>query len=396
VIEPLPSGTKARDFFDESTARVNLAHGAVRSSKTVAANLRWIEAVLSAPSEYNVLMVGKTLGSLERNVLHAFNQVPGLQLQYKRSLKKAWLFGREIWLEGATDESAYQKIAGETLGLIYIDEGSLVPESFFNMALSRLSEPGAQLFLTTNPGNPGHYLKKKWIDREGELDLKTWHFQLTDNPWLDPKYVEELKRQFGPPSSLFYQRYILGKWVMAEGAVFGHFDRSLHVVRSPPAGPMKALVVGVDYGQTHPTAFLKLGKWGDTWYVYGEYRESDRTNARLSKDLQGFMGGKYPSAILVDPSARGFINQLKADGVARVKGADNSVLDSISRISSALAVGNLKITAACPRLVEEIEGYRWDQKATDRGEDKPIKEADDLIDALRYAANLIFKRGGGT
>ncbi|MCP1392600.1 MAG: hypothetical protein J5I35_07560, partial [Methanothrix harundinacea] len=149
MIEPLPSGTKARDFFDESTARVNLAHGAVRSSKTVAANLRWIEAVLSAPSEYNVLMVGKTLGSLERNVLHAFNQVPGLQLQYKRSLKKAWLFGREIWLEGATDESAYQKIAGETLGLIYIDEGSLVPESFFNMALSRLSEPGAQLFLTT-------------------------------------------------------------------------------------------------------------------------------------------------------------------------------------------------------------------------------------------------------
>lgn len=396
MIEPLPSGTKARDFFDESTARVNLAHGAVRSSKTVAANLRWIEAVLSAPSEYNVLMVGKTLGSLERNVLHAFNQVPGLQLQYKRSLKKAWLFGREIWLEGATDESAYQKIAGETLGLIYIDEGSLVPESFFNMALSRLSEPGAQLFLTTNPGNPGHYLKKKWIDREDELDLKTWHFELTDNPWLDPVYVSELKRQFGPASSLFYQRYIDGLWVAAEGAVFPHFNRDLHVVPRPPEGPMQALVIGIDYGQTHPTAFLKLGKWGDTWYVYGEYRESDRTNARLSSDLQGFMEGKFPSAILCDPSAKGFINQLRADGVQRVRGADNAVLDSIGRISSALAVGNLKITASCPRLIEEMEGYRWDPKATARGEDKPMKEADDLIDALRYAANLIFKRGGGT
>jgi len=263
------------------------------------------------------------------------------------------------------------------------------------MLISRLSEEGAQLFLTTNPAGPGHYLRKKWLDREEELDLRSWHFTLEDNPWLDPAYVEELKRQFGPPSSLFYQRYILGRWVMAEGAVFPHFNRDLHVVRSPPAGPMKALIVGIDYGQTHPTAFLKLGLWGDTWYAYGEYRESDRTNARLSQDLQGFLGGKFPSAILCDPSAKALINQLRADGVARVRGADNAVLDSIGRISSALATGALKITAACPRLIEEIEGYRWDSKATERGEDKPIKEADDLIDALRYPANFIFKRGGG-
>ena len=167
------------------------------------------------------------------------------------------------------------------------------------------------------------------------------------------------------------------------------------MVRSPPDGPMKALIVGVDYGQTHPTAFLKLGLWGDCWYAFGEYRESDRTNARLSADLQAFMGGKFPSAILVDPSARALINQLHADGLARVRGADNAVLDSIGRISSALATGNLKITAACPRLIEEIEGYRWDPKATERGEDAPIKENDDLIDALRYPANYIFKRGGG-
>ena len=388
---------KQRDFCLGSDARVNIAHGAVRSAKTVGANVRWLRAVLEAPRDVNLLMTGKTLTSLERNVLLPISRLVGAgDFDYRRSLKTAYIYGRPILCEGANDESAYAKIAGLTLHSAYVDEGSLVPESFFNMLISRLSEPGAQLFLTTNPGNPGHYLKKKWIDREDELDLKSWWFHLEDNPHLPVAYVEELKRQFGPPSSLFYQRYILGKWVMAEGAVFPHFNRDLHVVRSPPPGPMKALVIGIDYGQTHPTAFVKVGKWGASWFVFGEYRESDRTNARISRDLQTFLSNKFPSAILVDPSAKSLINQLRSDGIQRVRGADNSVLDSISRISSALSTGSLKITTSCPRLVEEIEGYRWDQKATDRGEDKPIKEADDLIDALRYAANLIFMKGGGS
>ena len=388
---------KQRDFCLNSDARVNISHGAVRSAKTVGANVRWLRTVLEAPSGANLLMVGRTLGALERNVLQPISRLVGpANYVYKRSLKVATIYGRPILCEGANDEAAYAKIAGLTLHSAYVDEGSLCPESFYSMLISRLSDPGAQLFLTTNPGNPGQYLKKKWLDREDELDLKSWHFGLEDNPWLDPAYVSELKRQFGPPSSLFYQRYILGLWVMAEGAVFPHFNRDLHVVRSPPAGPMKALIVGVDYGQTHPTAFLKIGKWGEIWFVFGEYRESDRTNAKLSKDLQGFVGGKFPSAILCDPSARGFVNQLRADGVQRVRGADNSVLDSIGRISSALATGTLKICASCPRLIEEMEGYRWDPKATERGDDKPIKESDDLIDALRYSANFIFKRGGGS
>lgn len=388
---------KQRGFCLDSDARVNLAHGAVRSAKTVGANVRWLRAVLEAPPGVNLLMAGRTLGALERNVLQPISTMVGPgNFVFKRSLKRVWIYGREIMTEGANDEAAYTKIAGLTLHSAYVDEGSLHPESFFNMLVSRLSDEGAQLFLTTNPAGPGHYLRKKWLDREEELDLRSWHFELSDNPWLDPKYVAELKRQFGPPTSLFYRRYILGEWVAAEGAVYPHFDRALHVVPSIPDGPMKALVVGIDYGATHPTAFVKLGLWGDTWYVFGEYRESDRTNARLSKDLQGFLGGKFPSAILIDPSARGFILQLRADGVARVRGADNSVLDGIGRASSALSTGALKIVGpACPRLIEEIEAYRWDPKATERGEDKPIKEADDLIDALRYGANFIFKRGGG-
>ena len=120
------------------------------------------------------LMTGKTLTSLERNVLLPISKLVGPDnFEYRRSLKVATIYGRHILCEGANDESAFTKIAGLTLGGALVDEGSLVPESFFNMLISRLTEPASQLLLTTNPGNPGHYLNRRCIDLEHELALQT-------------------------------------------------------------------------------------------------------------------------------------------------------------------------------------------------------------------------------
>ncbi|MHC1593959.1 MAG: PBSX family phage terminase large subunit [Methanotrichaceae archaeon] len=384
----IPIGKQA-DFITGSDARVNIAHGSVRSAKTVGCNIRWLEAILKNPGR--ALMVGKTLGALERNVLLPIQGLVGAgNFEYKRSLKTARIYGREVWCEGANDESAYEKIAGQSLQIAYVDEGSLCPMSFWDMLISRLSEKDAQLFTTSNPGNPAHYLKKNWLDREDELDLKAWHFTLDDNPWLDPAYVKELKRQF---TGLFYQRYILGLWVVAEGSCYQNFDRSLHVVPRLPDGKPDQLRVGVDWGATHPTAFLKMYRYGQVWYAAGEYRKSDLTNGELAKDLQDFIGGQFPTSIEVDPSAKSFRLELRAAGIQGVHAADNAVTDGIARVGGAFGRGDLKIVGpSCPMLVEEIEGYRWDQKASDRGEDQPIKEKDDLVDALRYVANKIFKR----
>lgn len=390
----IPVG-KQRDFCLNSDARVNISHGAVRSAKTVGANVRWLKYLLKTPSEYNLLMVGKTQTSLERNVLLPISKLVGSQnYVYKRSLKTVSIYGRKIMVEGANDEAAYSKIAGLTLGGAYVDEASLVPMSFWDMLISRLSEKDAQLFATSNPGNPSHYLKKSWLDREEELDLKSWHFKLTDNPWLDPVYVAELKRQY---TGLFYQRYILGEWVAAEGAVYRNFDRAVHVVPRLPDGRVEAIRVAVDWGATHPTGFLKAYRIGRAWYIAGEYRKSDLTNSELSKDLRTFLDGKFPSSIDVDPSAKSFRLQLQKDGFQRVKKADNAVVDGISRASTAFETGLLYIVGpACPMLIEEMEGYRWDPKATERGEDKPIKDNDDLVDTLRYIANRIFKNSGSS
>ena len=384
---------KQRAFCLGSDARVNIAHGAVRSAKTVGANVRWLRTVLEAPRDVNLLMTGKTLTSLERNVLLPIASLVGPQnFDYKRSLKVATIYGRRVMCEGANDGSAYTKIAGLTLHSAYVDEGSLCPESFYNMLISRLSEPGSQLFMTTNPGNPGHYLKKKWIDREAELDLKTWHFTMEDNPWLDPVYVAELKRQFGPRGSLFYQRYIDGLWVAAQGAVYRNFNRDIHCIPRLPDGRIEEMRVAVDPGATHPTAMLKAYRIGDKWFVAGEYRKADKSPAEISKDLKRFLAGMFPTSIDVDPSAKAHRLQFVGDGIEGVQKADNDVLNGIQKTINAFDQGWLYLVGPSTEMLqEELEGYRWDPKATERGEDSPIKEGDDLADALRYLVNRISK-----
>ena len=386
----IPIG-KQRDFCLNSDARVNIAHGSVRSAKTVGANVRILKSVVETPEGSNILFTGRTLTSLERNVLLPISKMvyPG-GFAYKRSLKTAFIYGRPVMVEGANDESAYAKIAGVTLARALVDEGSLIPESFFNMLVSRLSDPGAQLFLTTNPGNPGHYLKKKWIDRGGELDLKSWHFTLEDNPWLDPAYVAELKRQFGPPGSLFYRRYINGEWVAGEGSVYQNFNKELHVVPRLPNGRIEEMRVAVDPGATHPTAFLKAFRIGPNWYIASEYRKSDKSPAEVSKDLKLFLDGMYPTSIDVDPSAKAHRLQFIGDGIEGVQQADNDVLTGIQRTISAFDQGWLYLVGpSTPMLQEELEGYRWNPKSTTRGLDEPVKEKDDLADCLRYLVNRI-------
>ncbi len=387
----LPLTPKQRDFIIGSQSRVNLLHGSVRSGKSMVADIRFLEALVRSKSARPPLIVGRTQTALERNVLDDIRRLVGTEnFDYKRSLKLAYVYQRPVLIEGANDESAFTKIAGSTLPFAYVDEGTLIPESFWNMLISRLSEPGAQLFGTMNPGGPGHYLKRKWIDREAELDLRSWHFSLEDNTHLDPAYVAELKRQY---TGLFYDRYIRGLWVQAEGAIYRNFRRDLHCVDRLPEGKPSQMVVGVDWGATHPTAYLRALRYGTTWYIDKEYRRSDLTNGELARDLQAFLGELYPSAILVDPSAKSFRLELLRAGVQMVMQADNDVLNGLSRVSNAFETGALKLVEPnCPMTLEELEGYRWDDAATERGLDKPVKEKDDLMDALRYIGNKIFTR----
>jgi PBSX family phage terminase large subunit len=387
----------------ECTARVNILHGAVSSGKTIASLMAFLFAVVRAPKNGVVLCAGRTLQTLERNLIEVLQQPDGpfgpisRFVHHTRGSNTATIFGRTVHLVGASDVRAEARIRGVTAALIYIDEVTLIPEGFFMMCLSRLRVPDAKLIATTNPDGPLHWLRVKFLLRAAELDLRQWTFNLEDNPSLTEAYKDALKAEY---VGLWYRRFILGQWCLAEGAIFDAFDPDVHVVQELPMIE-RWIGLGVDYGTTNPFAAELVGLGVDgVMYVAAEwYYNSKLTYRQLSDDeysrkvidwlaetpIPGGNGlaGVQPQWTVVDPSAASFRVKLHQDGLASVM-ADNRVLPGIRLVAGMLATQRLKIHKSCTGLIAELPGYSWDPKAAEKGEDAPVKADDHAIDALRY------------
>lgn len=395
-LDALPLSVKQLRSAARATARINLWHGAVRSGKTIASLLAWLLAIAEAPPSGLIIVVGRSLQTIERNVFEPladpslFGEVAH-HVRHTRGATTATVLGRTVHLIGAADARAEGRLRGLTASLAYVDEATLLPEAFFVQLLARLSVPGARLLATTNPDSPRHWLKTGYLDRASELDLKSWHFALTDNPSLPEAYVEALRAEY---VGLWRRRMIDGAWVVAEGAVFDMFDEQQHIVDELP--PMRRYWLGVDYGTTNATSAILLGLGtDDRLYAAGEWRHDSRiahrqlTDAQYSARIRAWLHELdiVPEWTFIDPSAASFITQLWNDGHPGIARAHNDVLDGIRSTATALDSGLLRIHRSCTGLLDEIPGYAWDPDASDRGEDKPLKRDDHSVDALRYAAH---------
>lgn len=271
----------------------------------------------------------------------------------------------------------------------YVDELTLLPEEFFSQLLARLSVPGAKLFATTNPDGPAHWARKKFLLRQNTLDLRSWHFTLDDNPALDPAYVEALKNEY---TGLWYRRFILGEWCLAEGAIYSMWDDTKHVVTDKTMPKIVGyLAAGIDHGATNPFHAVLVGLGVDNrlyvtseWQWDAKIRRQDLSDVQLSERVRSWLGGIEPEYVVVDPSAKQFRVQLGRDGVDVTKG-NNDVVDGIRAVGSLLSLDKLRVHESCQHLIDEIPGYSWDDVAAERGEDQPIKVDDHGLDALRYA-----------
>lgn len=216
---------KQIDFMYADDLRINLLTGSVRSGKTYVSLLKWAVFVGSMPMNAEFLMVGKTLTALKRNCLGLLQDLVGDNFTYSLNQKTATLFGRRIWLEGASDDRAESKIRGMTLAGAYVDELTQIPEDFYRMLLSRLSVKGAKLYATTNPDTPTHWVKVDIIDNEN-IDKRIWSFTFDDNEILkkeNEEYFENLRKEYQSMGEVYYQRFILGMWVLAEGIIYKQF-----------------------------------------------------------------------------------------------------------------------------------------------------------------------------
>lgn len=373
--------------LNESDAKINIWEGAVRSGKTYISLWRFLkELTYGPPGEY--VIICRTYDSFKRNVLPLVTNMIGADARYYKGNRELNIWGKKVHIVGADDERAESKIRGPTFSGAYVDEATIIPESVFKMLISRCAMGNAKIFATTNPDSPFHWLKTEYLDNNE--DVKSWQFTLEDNPKITDYEKEYLKRQY---KGLWYKRFIEGKWIQAEGAIYDFFDTNIHTIDFPPAASAE-YIVAIDYGTTNPCAFVLIGintsKFPNIWvedeyYYDSKIYQRQKTDAEYADDFMRFVMYKNIKAIYIDPSAASFKAELRKRDVTNLFDAENEVLDGIRLVSNFLNNGTMKICRKCFNLIKEFQSYVWDEKSLKTGVDKPLKENDHALDALRYA-----------
>lgn len=391
---------KQLEFINNSTRHWNLAHGSVRSGKTVGTLFRFMQAANECPDS-QIFMVGHSSDTIYENAIRLLLESD--QLDVYRPFCTWYAGKRELRFRdktiktlGAKDEGAIGQFQGKTMSLVYCDEMTLYPESIIDMIDTRLSNPWSMGFASMNPSHPGHKIKK-WIDfaEAGDKNYYSLHFTLDDNPYVDEPYKQRIKNSL---SGLFYKRNYLGLWCLAEGAIFDFFDRNIHVVAKPPRAA-EYWIAGIDFGTSNAFACVLIGvstgqytQTGKCMWVEKEYywnsKQTGRqkVNSEYARDVEEFLEPYAIKGIYIDPSAAAMKLELQRKGL-HVIPADNDVTNGIQVMTSEMANGNLYVCKDCPNLIREIEGYVWDSKKSEKGEDEPIKRGDHAVDALRYCIN---------
>lgn len=405
-----------------------IADGAIRSGKTVCMSLSFVFWAMAKFNGQNFGMCGKTIGSFRRNVLFwlkimlrsrgytvADHRTDNLvTISHGKTVNNFYIFGGK-------DESSQDLIQGITLAGVFFDEVALMPESFVNQATGRCSVEGSKYWFNCNPDGPYHWFKTKWIDkstgylgreksaavkeeakkRGEQADIKEilyLHFTMDDNLSL----AESIKKRYRSMyTGVFFKRYILGLWAMAEGVIYDMFDETKHVIKNFQDTEGQNYYVSCDYGTQNATVFLlwgkdNAGKWVccREYYYSGRDKGTQKTDTEYADDLKEWLDGIVPAKVVIDPSAASFIAELKKRGYS-VKKAKNDVLDGIRYVASLLNEGKIRIHESCENTIKEFSSYTWDVKASERGEDKPVKQFDHGLDALRYHCYTIIRKPGG-
>lgn len=380
-----------------------IADGAIRSGKTVCMSLSFVFWAMANYSDQNFAMCGKTIGSFRRNVLMILKLMlrsRGFQVADHRADNLVEISRNGVtnhfYIFGGKDESSQDLIQGITLAGVFFDEVALMPESFVNQATGRCSVDGSKYWFNCNPDGPYHWFKLNWLDKAKEKNLLVLHFTMDDNLSLSERIKERYRNMY---TGVFFKRYILGLWAMAEGIIYDMFSEDRHVktileyARQLIDG---GRFVSIDYGTQNATVFLLWNKGRDgKWYCIREYYYSGRdkgiqkTDSEYAEDLIKFLDGTPAKAVIVDPSAASFIAELNKRGFTVIQ-ADNDVEDGIRLVATLLNTERIAFSQSCKNTIMEFASYIWDPKAAERGEDKPIKQHDHAMDAVRYFCYTIL------
>lgn len=385
-----------------------ICDGSVRSGKTASMACSFILWAMSSFQNARFAICGNTVQSAERNIIMELEQMADIthyfQLHYLGSKHILTVTGNgtsnRFHVFGGKDEASYKLVQGLTLSGVLFDEVALMPESFVNQAIARsLSVDGAKLWFNCNPDSPEHWFYKQWVQKcdNGERsDARHIHFLMQDNPVMTPEKIRRSESMF---FGVFYRRYILGEWCVAEGLVYHMFDKEKHVVHELPDMKDCDFYISCDYGTVNPTS---MGLWAMNRYTgkatrireyYWNSRETGtrRTDEEHYAELVRLAGNlaEQIQYVLVDPSAASFIECIRRHQLFRVRQADNAVLDGIRDTATLLDLGYLQFHESCGDCIREFGLYCWDEKAQT---DAVIKENDHAMDDTRYFVQTAMRQ----
>lgn len=376
-----------------------ICDGAVRSGKTSIMTWAFVRWAMENFNNQRFGICGKTFGSCVENIIKPFMAMSYAKeryvLKWRRSDKILEVQRGAVknWFEvfGGKDEASYMLIQGRTLAGVLLDEVVLMPESFVNQALARCSVSGTKMWFSCNPGNPAHWFYTNWILEREKHNALYLHFTMMDNPSLDEATLARYQSMY---DGVFYQRYILGEWVAAEGLVYPMFDMEKHVIEDVPQ-KLGRFFISIDYGTLNPTA---IGLWQvyngtatmlKEYYYDGRSEGKQKTDEEYYADLEKFAEGYNIERIIIDPSAASFRECIRRHGRYAVWNADNSVLDGIRLTGTLLKADKLKFHKSCENTFREFTSYVWDMDST---EDAVIKELDHAMDMIRYFCMTVMSR----
>lgn len=427
MIEWVPFSAKSLDFINNSNARLNIAHGAVRSAKTISCTVRWLDYLVSGPPG-DLAMLGRTNATLQRNVLNDIFDIIGPK-NYKwinRQQGEVRIFNRRVYCFGANNEDAESKIRGATFAGTLCDEVSLYPQSVFNQLMARMSVSGAMCFCNTNPDSPFHWFYTDYITNEAITNKKVWQFLMEDNLSNDQEYMDSLKQMY---RGVWYDRMIKGEWVAAEGRIYDMFDPMEHNVDAlyeiqllttfNKLHPLSLKwFVACDYGTSTVMSWglyckIPLGAkdmngnhvGGRVYKVKEFYYDAARkgfqhTDSEFGKLFDEWIEDIYNKLVLmelaqeghykslirtiyVDPSAASWKLELMRKGYS-VLDAKNDVINGIRYVASQLHSKQFLMDHSCEYTRKEYTSYVWDSQAQLQGKDKPLKVRDHTPDTDRY------------
>lgn len=389
--------SKQLEYLQNCNHRWNLKIGATGSGKS------WLDYAVVIPKRLLALkgqgaavMLGNTQGTLSRNILEPMRDIWGDTLVGSISSDNtALLFGKKVHILGADNRKHVARLQGMTIEWGYGDEMTTWHEDVFQMLKSRLRCQHSFFDGTANPDSPHHFLKEFMDSKAADVFCQT--STIDDNPFLPPEFIENLKKEYA--GTVYYDRFILGRWVAPQGLVYSFFDEkdSRFVIQDMEqrVGMACRYFVSIDYGTHNPCS---MGLWcitGQTAYRIDESYFDSRKERRQRTDEEHYtelerLVGNYPiDCIVIDPSAASFIETIRRHGRFIVRQAENDVLNGIRITAALLSCGKIKIHARCTNAIREFGSYRWDEK---RGEDAVIKEYDHAMDDIRYFAATILSK----